>query len=874
MESKLFKKLIVSALCAATITSAGIAGAGLVNAFSANTVTASAAEEVTERKDVKITSVDQPEGMFARVRFDLDSSRTGNGTFVAKKAAVGNYIYYNRTVCKNKNIDVHMRSNEFWIYPKSETTLTVGDTLTFVKGLHFPVVTNDGEAVASYQDYLGETVVFEYTESGWVNKTAIDKEKEQKVTITGLGEGVGNGETFKTNFDTNKNNDMNYTFVQKWIEVKGYLLLNGEPYNNGDIHCMSGNFYVYPSAAFNVGDTITVLEGLHMPANTTNTWGQNPAYTDQTYSGYIAETFTIEYTDAGWVKKAEANEPNTLKEVTALTENEAGATMPATYSFTMNFDLRVSKEELTELETDANYAENIYIDGKSVKDWNATTTAEDNDGETIPAISISAYGTGITITVVKSTNIIKAGEGFSVKVGKEFVCSTGNIIEEDITRYYLPELEYWTNVEPYEIEKTQALTIKNVGAFEIIDNGANGVVYFNFNENIASKQLLAYNFHPAYMKTLPSAYPVDLADEFAASGATVNFINHVVINGKTIAEYWKDLSGAQAKSSRFECHILATSTGVNRLRIGTNVTNKFDGTEAITITLKEGLVFYGGAYLDHDVTLTYTPANGDVPASTVYTSAAKEITLAADETNLVVNDTANLTATVNPADYTGELTYEVSDDTVVSVADGVITALKAGTATITAKVGDVTSNEVTITVKNPAATEISIAADKTELEVDGTAQITPTVTPAEYDGTLVYVVSDDTVISVSADGVITALKAGTAKITAKIGNELVSNEITITVTEKEPVTPDESTSAGDSGDDKDSASAGDSTGTSESAGAGESGGDKDSASSGNSASGTESTGSSGCGGAVSAGLFGILGLGIGAAVVAFKKKKD
>ena len=845
MESKIFKKLVVSALCAAAITSFGIVGAGLINAFRAP-VTANAAEEVAERKDVKITKIDNENGTATCVHFDLEG-RSGNGLNANNKKAVGNYIYYNRETCFKAKFDVHMRSNMFWFYPKAGTTLAVGDTLTFVKGLHFPVVTDDNTAYKTYKDYLGETTVWEYTESGWVNKTEENKKTEQQVTITGLGDGVGNGETFKTNYNTNGNNDMNYTFVQKWIEAKGYLLLNGEPYNNGDVHCMSGNFYVYPSTAFNVGDTITVLEGLHMPANATNTWEQNPAYTEQTYSGYIAETFTIEYTSAGWVKKAEAGEPNTLKDVTVLTENEAGATMPATYSFTMNFNLRVSKDELTELEKDDNYAANIYINGKSVKEWNATTTAEDNDGEIIPAISVSAYGAGITLSVVKSTNIIKAGEGFSAKVGKEFVCSTGNIIEEDITRYYLPELEYWTNVEPYEIQKTQALTIKNVGAFEIIDGGANGVVFFNFNENIASKQLLAYNFHPAYMKTLPAAYPVDLADEFAASGATVNFINHVVINGKTIAEYWKDLSGAQAKSSRFECHILATSsTDVNRIRIGSNVSNGFDGNTAITVTLKEGLVFYGGAYLDHDVTLTYTPANGDVAASTVYSSAAKTIELAADETNLVAGNTANLTATVAPADYTGELVYEVSDNTVVSVsADGVITALKAGTATITAKVGDVISNEVTITVKNPAATAIAIAADKTELEVSQTAKITPTVTPAEYDGTLVYVVSDNTVVSVSADGVVTALKAGTATITAKIGDELVSNEITVTVTEKEdPVTPGESTS------------------------------ESDSASAGNSASGNGSTGSSGCGGAVSAGLFGILGLGIGAAVVTFKKKKD
>ncbi len=872
MERKLFKKLIVTALCAATITCAGIAGAGLVNAFSSQPITASAAEEVAERKDVKITKIDNENGTATCVHFDLEG-RSGNGLNANNKRAVGNYIYYNRETCFKAKFDVHMRSNMFWFYPKAGTTLAVGDTLTFVKGLRFPVVTTDGTAYKTYKDYLGETTVWEYTESGWVNKTEADKAKEQKVSVTGLGSAVCNGETFKTDQKTTTN-DQNYVNVQDWIEVKGYLLYNGEANLGGrSVHMQSGNFLVYDNGkGFTIGDTITVLEGLHMPANPEAHWADspvpNPSYADQVYSGYVSESYTIELTAAGWVKKAEAGEPNTLKDVTALTENEAGATMPATYSFTMNFNLRVSKDELTELEKDDNYAANIYINGKSVKEWNATTTAEDNDGEIIPAISVSAYGAGITLSVVKSTNIIKAGEGFSAKVGKEFVCSTGNIIEEDITRYYLPELEYWTNVEPYEIQKTQALTIKNVGAFEIIDGGANGVVFFNFNENIASKQLLAYNFHPAYMKTLPAAYPVDLADEFAASGATVNFINHVVINGKTIAEYWKDLSGAQAKSSRFECHILATSTGVNRIRIGSNVSNGFDGNTAITVTLKEGLVFYGGAYLDHDVTLTYTPANGDVAASTVYASAAKTIELAADETNLVAGNTANLTATVAPADYTGELVYEVSDNTVVSVADGVITALKAGVATITAKVGDVISNEVTITVKNPAATAIAIAADKTELEVSQTAKITPTVTPAEYDGTLVYVVSDNTVVSVSADGVVTALKAGTATITAKIGDELVSNEITVTVTEKEePVTPGESTSESNSESTGESADASESTG-------GDSANTGDSASAGNSASGNGSTGSSGCGGAVSAGLFGILGLGIGAAVVAFKKKKD
>lgn len=786
MESKIFKKLVVSALCAAAITSFGIVGAGLINAFRAP-VTANAAEEVAERKDVKVTKIDREYGTAACVHLDLDASRIGNENNVNNEAAVGDYIYYNRESCKNAKFDVHMRSAMLWFYPKAGTTLAVGDTLTFVKGLHVPLVTEVGQGI-NYKDYLGETVVFEYTEAGWVNKTEADKAKEQQVIVTALSEGASkgsiNGETFKTNYDTKGDNNMNYTWVTDWVEIKGYLLLNGEPYNNGDIHCMSGNFYIYPSnKEFTVGDTITVLEGLHMPAIPNGSYGSRPSYKEQVYSGYIAETYTIEYTNAGWVKQAEVGEPNTLKEITAVTENEAGATMPATYSFTMNFDLRVSKTELTGLEADDNYAANIYIDGKSVKEINATVSAEDNDGEAIPAVTVSAYGTGITLTVVKSTDIVKANTGFSVKVGKEFVCSTGNTIEEDITRYYISDLEYWTNVEPYALEKTHALTIKNVGAFEIIDNGVNGVVYFDFNEELASKQLLAYNFHPAYMKTLPAAYPIDLADEFAASGATSNFITHVVINGKTIAEYWKDLSGAQAKSSRFECHILQTSTGVNRLRIGTNVSNGFDGKSAITITLKEGLVIYGGAYLDHDVTLTYTPADGDVAASTVYSSAAKTI-------------------------------------------------------------------------------ELSV--DKTELDIGETAQLTKTVAPADFTGKLVYVSSDETIATVSAEGVVTALKAGTAKITVKAG-DVVSNEVTITVKGKEePEKPGESSSETESGEKPD---ASEKPGTSEEPG--------------DSASTIESTGSdkeqpakSGCMGAVSASLFGIIGVGLGAALIAFKKKRD
>jgi bacterial surface proteins containing Ig-like domains len=717
---KNIKKVVAAVLGTAMLSSVCVTAGGAFTAFSDAKVPVTAgAEEATERKDVKITKVNRENNTALCVYFDLEG-RTGNGTNVNNADEVGDYLFYNRKSCKNAFFDVHMRSNMFWFYAKAGTTLEEGDTVTFRKGLHFPVVTNDGVAATEYKDFLADTVVFEYTADGWVNKTEADKETEQKVNVTGLGGGVCNGETFKTDIVFPDGGDQhNYANVhQNWVETMDYILYNGEPFGSGaagnaSVNMMSGNFYVYPNGhKFQIGDTISILEGLHMPADPVAHWVDspvpNPSYKEQIYFGYISETYTIECTDAGWIRQSVAAEANTLIGITAVTENEATATLPATYSFTMNFDLRVSKDELSSLEEVANYAENIYINGKSVKVWNDTTPAENNDGEEVPAISLSAYGAGITVTVIAETNIVKTGENTSVKIAKEFVCTSGNYLEADIERFYIEGLTYWSDVTPYEIEQKQSLTIASVANFEVIDDGANGAIDISFNEAIADKPLLWYNCHPEYIKTLPPAYPVDMGDEFASSGATLNFIEHVYVNGKSIAEYWTELSGAEAKASRFQCHILTT----NKLSIRTAASNGFDGNSAITVVLKEGLTFFNGAYLDHDITITYTPASGETPASTSYTVNAKTITLTSDKTSLKIGETAQLSAEVAPADVTGEIEYVSSDNSIASVsADGVVTAKKAGTVKLTAKIGGVVSNEVTITVNAPEPPEDSSSSN-------------------------------------------------------------------------------------------------------------------------------------------------------------------
>lgn len=76
------------------------------------------------------------------------------------------------------------------------------------------------------------------------------------------------------------------------------------------------------------------------------------------------------------------------------------------------------------------------------------------------------------------------------------------------------------------------------------------------------------------------------------------------------------------------------------------------------------------------------------------------ITLDQTSGTLTEGDTVTLTATVSPSNASNKtVTWETSNSTVATVVDGVVTALKAGTATITAKTVDGFSATYTLTVE-------------------------------------------------------------------------------------------------------------------------------------------------------------------------------
>ena len=176
--------------------------------------------------------------------------------------------------------------------------------------------------------------------------------------------------------------------------------------------------------------------------------------------------------------------------------------------------------------------------------------------------------------------------------------------------------------------------------------------------------------------------------------------------------------------------------------------------------------------------------------------AVEGITL--DKTTATVEEgaTVTLTATVTPGNATDKtVTWSTSNEAIATVSDGVVTGVKAGEVTITAKAGD-KSATCTVTVKakqgtedpdDPIAVE-GITLDKTTATVEegATVTLTATVTPDNAtDKTVTWSTSNEAIATVSG-GVVTGVKAGEVTITAKAGDKSATCTVTVTAATTEP----------------------------------------------------------------------------------------
>jgi len=189
-------------------------------------------------------------------------------------------------------------------------------------------------------------------------------------------------------------------------------------------------------------------------------------------------------------------------------------------------------------------------------------------------------------------------------------------------------------------------------------------------------------------------------------------------------------------------------------------------------------------------TITATSNNGKTATAAITVNVpvveVTSVTLDITAKSLVVGGTVTITATVLPANATNKtVTWSSSNSAVATVsAAGLVTAISAGTATITATSNNSKTATAAITVTLPVVEVTSITLDITAktLNVNETVTITATVLPANATNkTVIWTSSNIEVATVSAAGLVTAKKSGSATITATSNNAKTATAV-ITVT--------------------------------------------------------------------------------------------
>ena len=171
---------------------------------------------------------------------------------------------------------------------------------------------------------------------------------------------------------------------------------------------------------------------------------------------------------------------------------------------------------------------------------------------------------------------------------------------------------------------------------------------------------------------------------------------------------------------------------------------------------------------------------------TVSTSTVANLSVVLASSNILVGNTTQATATATDASgnvITGRtVTWKTSNSTVATVSTlGLVTAVAAGTVSISATVDGITSS-ATLVVAQPTISSITVTAPSTTVLAGQTVQATATVLDAsgnKINTTVTWASSAPTVAGVSSAGLVSGLNAGSASISATAGGKTGSVGMTV-----------------------------------------------------------------------------------------------
>ncbi len=144
------------------------------------------------------------------------------------------------------------------------------------------------------------------------------------------------------------------------------------------------------------------------------------------------------------------------------------------------------------------------------------------------------------------------------------------------------------------------------------------------------------------------------------------------------------------------------------------------GATSASVSVSEDGKYYAKVFSRSKHASSWTLGGNLVPFSVEIDEEAVKIEgikLSHSKASLVLESNLNLEVTVEPSDYTEKLVWKSSDDSIVTVTDGKLTAVGFGKAVVTLsnKKGTV-SAECTVTVKPARVTNISVVSSETTVD--------------------------------------------------------------------------------------------------------------------------------------------------------------
>lgn len=192
-----------------------------------------------------------------------------------------------------------------------------------------------------------------------------------------------------------------------------------------------------------------------------------------------------------------------------------------------------------------------------------------------------------------------------------------------------------------------------------------------------------------------------------------------------------------------------------------------------------------------EATITAKSEDGGKKATCVVTVNAKHIpvsavTLDKEEVTLIIEDKVTLTATVAPENASNKtIVWTSSDESIATVKDGEVTALKIGEAIITATSedgGKKATCKVTVIAKPVPVTGVSLNKQKARIFINDELTLTATITPEDATNkTITWTTSNASVATVK-NGAVKGISIGEADITVKTedGNHTATCKVSVT----------------------------------------------------------------------------------------------